>query len=591
MSPTPNIANGYPTPGPQTPNPHAVLDSVFFVDDDAWDKLIADERFDYIVIGSSVNAYAFCERILSKHRSARILMLERGPFFLPEHFQNLPIPYVHTLGGLSETYPWTVARKTAEQSDGNVKWLHGSVPFFGGRSIMWSSWCPRPTDEELAGWPPEIVGDAKDHFTEAERLLCVIAADKIDEHKTPDQLEVLVKADRPVYRTLQRTIEQLILKHKDRIRTYTRSMAAPMAVAAGSTAGIDFAKFSTPGLLLDLVDRHGGNAASARLRIATECIVNRIDQQDGVATAIETTRGTVAVRDAKVILSMGALPPATLLVNSFPDTGAGSRFTGHFITAIVARIKRDDFTFPEALADLELAAVYVAGETAKQMQWHVQLSVLSDTKPGASAQRALRYMPDVVATASPEQLRGSEDYLVFVCAVLGELDWDNPDNWFRKNDGDDPTTNMTLQILPNSTDADTWDTMDGATFDLLEKALSPNGATGVEYWWVDEKNQNEGKWKADRPPKTQFRVPGIVHEGSTLWMGDDGPVGQDFRPKGVDNVYVTGGGLWPRSGSFNPTMTMVALTQTLADRFLKGDPEEASPPRSAPDELIASAVE
>src|SRR5262245_53782847 len=66
MSPTspPNIGYGYPTPGPQTPNSHAVLDSVFFVDDDAWDELVQKEKFDYIVIGSSVNAYAFCERIL-----------------------------------------------------------------------------------------------------------------------------------------------------------------------------------------------------------------------------------------------------------------------------------------------------------------------------------------------------------------------------------------------------------------------------------------------------------------------------------------------------------------------------------------------
>ena len=31
--------------------------------------------------------------------------------------------------------------------------------------------------------------------------------------------------------------------------------------------------------------------------------------------------------------------------------------------------------------------------------------------------------------------------------------------------------------------------------------------------------------------------------------------------------YVTGAGLWPTSGSWNPTMTMVALAQDLADQL------------------------
>jgi choline dehydrogenase-like flavoprotein len=67
------------------------------------------------------------------------------------------------------------------------------------------------------------------------------------------------------------------------------------------------------------------------------------------------------------------------------------------------------------------------------------------------------------------------------------------------------------------------------------------------------------------------RVPGLVHEGSCLWMDNDptSPVDLDYRPRGVTNVYVTGGGLWPTSGSWNPTLTMVALAQDLADRLSK----------------------
>jgi choline dehydrogenase-like flavoprotein len=56
-----------------------------------------------------------------------------------------------------------------------------------------------------------------------------------------------------------------------------------------------------------------------------------------------------------------------------------------------------------------------------------------------------------------------------------------------------------------------------------------------------------------------------------MWIGneEDAVVGLDYRPKGVDNVFVTGASIWPRGGSWNPTLTMVALTQHLADKLTK----------------------
>lgn len=175
-------------------------------------------------------------------------------------------------------------------------------------------------------------------------------------------------------------------------------------------------------------------------------------------------------------------------------------------------------------------------------------------------------MPDVVATASMAQLTSSEDYIVFVCAVLGEMDFRNPDNFLRSNGGSDATTNVTLQALASEIDLQTWDTMDEGTFQMLEDALSPNESSAVEYW---HGSPDEGVWTNERPPVTQRRVGGLVHEGSTLWIGkeDEGVVGLDYRPNGVENVYVTGGALWPASGSWNPTMTMVALAQDLADNL------------------------
>lgn len=565
---TPNANYGYPVPGPQQPTGQDVMDNVFFVGPDDWERIRAQERFDHIVIGTGHCGLAFAERVLQRRPEARILMLERGTFFLAEHFQNLPLPYEQTLGGLSETFPWTLSSRTVNGR--HIRWQHGMVPFVGGRSIMWSAWCPRPTEAEMAGWPRPVIDVAHEYFDSAERLLNVVSADDIDSGPTAPPLGY-----RPVFGVLQHRLTERLGAQLHRIPAATRVMAAPLAVGAPQLHGVDFDKFATPGPLLSLVDRQRRLAVEGHgnpLHVLTGCTVRRVVSQDGRATALDTSRGMITVGDADVVLAMGTLPPTTLMLNSFPQLRrAGERFTAHFISAVVARVPRRDYPFAGEIGDLELGAIYLAGlDEGSQGQFHVQLTVLADRDPQRNAQTAARHMPDVVATATPEQLRTSTEHVVFVCAVLGELDADNPDNWLHRHpDGpnaDDPTSNVLLQVVQNDRDASTWHTMDTATFAMLEDALSPGGAGRVEYWHVDADGRH-GRWLPQRPSTDQIRVPALVHEGSTMWIGehDDAPVGLDYRPRGVGNVYVTGGSLWPRGGSWNPTMTMVALAQHLAD--------------------------
>lgn len=385
FSSSPNFANGFPTPGPQDPTPQKVLDHIFFLSETDWKITREQEYFDYIIIGSGFCSLAFAERTLAKNPMAKILIVERGPFFLPEHFQNLPIPYQHVLGGLSETFPWTLSRETALQPKGNIQFQHGMVPFFGGRSIMWSAWCPRPTQEEMQYWPQETIDAARAHFESAEALLNVIPADEIDKGL---DLAVLdhVATQRPIYGELQAQLQEMLASNLSKVTSATRSMAAPLAVGSGAQQGLDFAKFSTPSVMLDLAIKQSDLSKEGQgspLKMVANCIVERIHQQDGVATALETSRGVINVGDAKVILAMGTLPPTTLILNSFPQVKkAGERFTSHFITSVVARIPRNDYDFADQLSELELAAIYMAGVNKESgMQYHVQLSVLSDKHP------------------------------------------------------------------------------------------------------------------------------------------------------------------------------------------------------------------
>lgn len=143
----------------------------------------------------------------------------------------------------------------------------------------------------------------------------------------------------------------------------------------------------------------------------------------------------------------------------------------------------------------------------------------------------------------------------------GEIGHDNPDAWFLHNSQDtDITTNSLLRVKLTEKDLDTWDSMDAATFNIIEQVLSPGGLERVECWHGPPDN---GEWSIERPARKDRRVPALVHESSTLFIGADpgAPVDLDYRFKSTSNIYVTGGGLWPQAGSWNPTLMMVALAQ------------------------------
>jgi choline dehydrogenase-like flavoprotein len=328
-SSAPNFNYGFPTAGPQNPSGSAVMDHVFFVSQSDWKQVREEDDFDFIIIGSGFCALGFADKALKNNPKARILIIERGPFFLPEHFQNLPLPYQSTIGGLTETFPWTLSSRTISQEF--FQWQHGMVPFFGGRSTLWSAWCPRPTREEMRGWPTGVVDKAEKYFADAEELLNVVSADKIDEGRDIQAYGKMQHRGRPIYGIVQKELFAMLSANLSKIPSATRVIPAPLAV--GSLDGTDFEKFSVPGPLLGLVDQQRKlhkEGKGVPLKIVTNCVVEHIEQQDGQATALETSRGTVSVGDAKIILAMGTIPPTTLVFNSFPQvTNAGMRDFSH----------------------------------------------------------------------------------------------------------------------------------------------------------------------------------------------------------------------------------------------------------------------
>ena len=102
--------------------------------------------FDVIVIGGGTFAAVTASRLFLNDltHSRRILVLEAGPFTLPEHFQNMPY-----MGGTPDfRAPW----------DSHPALGYPGLLFsIGGRSLAWGGWSPQLLQAEFKNWPASVV--------------------------------------------------------------------------------------------------------------------------------------------------------------------------------------------------------------------------------------------------------------------------------------------------------------------------------------------------------------------------------------------------------------------------------------------------
>ena len=94
----------------------------------------------------------------------------------------------------------------------------------------------------------------------------------------------------------------------------------------------------------------------------------------------------------------------------------------------------------------------------------------------------------------------------------------------------------------------------------LENMAMEIGALGIGRMRID----------IDDPEYWPPVVRGGSHHMGTTRMHDDptrGVVDRNCKVHGIDNLYVTGGSVFPTSGAANPTLTIVALTLRLADHL------------------------
>jgi len=125
-------------------------------------------EFDVIVIGGGTFGAVIASRLMLNDatHSRRILVLEAGPFTLPEHFQNMPF-----LGGTPDfRVPW----------DSHPALGYAGLLFsIGGRSLAWGGWSPQLLDQEFKNWPGSVIAELTDLSAPAPGPYFFQASDQI----------------------------------------------------------------------------------------------------------------------------------------------------------------------------------------------------------------------------------------------------------------------------------------------------------------------------------------------------------------------------------------------------------------------------
>jgi len=347
-----------------------------------WDEATSNpDDFDVVVIGAGMYGGYCAAKIFELSRQAlpkplRVLVLEAGPFLVPEHTQNLPSFGLFDPGG-AEPVP-----SGSNPGTRNLVWGVGwrsNRPFVGqaycvgGKGVFWGGWCPRLIDSDLEDWPAEVRAFLTTDTTIGERPITHdedgvrrIQGQPIAGYETLEY-EIGVKpsddfvfdplgaeAPNPKLVGLNRALRKLITEQENAILADARARlgadpglelvsvdAAPIAVQTQSyTSGLfSLDKYSSlPALIAAVRDDHkDGRTDDLRIAVVPNAHVVRLLTEphpeapdvgtrliSGILVRHEGAERTLRLPShCQVVLALGALESTRLALQSFSLQGSG----------------------------------------------------------------------------------------------------------------------------------------------------------------------------------------------------------------------------------------------------------------------------
>jgi choline dehydrogenase-like flavoprotein len=533
--------------------------------------------FDIVIVGGGSFGGVLAQHLLYRdtYRNHRILVLEAGPFVLPEHVQNLP-----TLG-LVPPPPTTVDPGVPRAEVWGLPWLTdvpdgfpGLAYCVGGRSVFFGGWSPQLLDAEMpvTRWPAQVIQDLKStYFGQAATQIGVDETNDFifgDMHTALRQL--LFDGIRTNQVAAAIPLAQLPPPPWPVGRAGIEKLEAPLAVQ-GRPPRVGFFpinKFSSVPLIIRAARQawieSGNDDVQKRLMVVPNCHVTHLEtpvaQGVGQVTVIHTNQGSISLPPrGVVILASGTIESARLALESF----AGTRGYELIGTNLVSHM-RSNYTFrlPRAVVpalagrDLQASALFVkcrkshADGTISYFQLQISAAGLKGIGTNSEAE-LFQKIPDI-DTLDNFRL-ADEDSVVMTVRGVAELQAGNPGNRVTLSGVPDEfgRRRAFVSINPTANDAETWDAMDQASDHVRQIFAAVAGSADIA--------------------RNRDGLGTTHHEAGTLWMGVS-PVQSVTTPHArfhhMVNAYAVGPALLPTVGSPNPMLSGVALARRLAEHLV-----------------------
>ena len=442
-------------------------------------------EFDAIVIGGGTFGAVIAEQLFLQDttRSRRILVLEAGPFVLPEHYQNLPFQ-----GGAPDLrVPWAAHPALA---------YSGLLFAIGGRSLTWGGWSPELLDEEMTGWPVATRTALRNkHFADASRHIGV--------HETNDfiygplhtalrkQLHAGLKVtanatgftfaellDHPAVRYPDpgepTPIPDALLREwmglpasdttprADLLDMF--KLEAPLAVQSTTLPGFfPTNKFSTvPGLIR--VSRNASKQADGigpdadarrRLMIVPNCHVQDLVTETQADNWVRVTgvrvlqNGTSVViplaaprngGQSVAVIALGTIESTRLALTTFQQSLAGraaqrmgTNLVAHLRTNLSIRVPLAAIQAnlpPTTIPSLQCSALLVKGKAPNGRTFHFQITASGLQKLDTDSEAELfKKIPTL--EHMQDMLRATDDTVVITIRGIGDMTAHNPDSFIE----------------------------------------------------------------------------------------------------------------------------------------------------------------
>jgi len=577
-------------------------------------------EFDVIVIGGGSFGAVVAQHLFftDKAHRHRILVLEGGPFVLPEHVQNLPmlglgVPSATSIQQLRQDGQFGTD-KPREQVWG-LPW-HSPTPFpglaycMGGRSLFFGGWSPQLLDTELSDtlWPNVVVNDLNTRYfrESSEQIGTNVTNDFINPPSGSSNVSLHEALRQVLFNGINTVTDAITLSqlplHLDNVPSGQENLfklEAPLAVqSSASRSGFyPFNKFSTTPLLMKAAraaqTQVNNDDVKKRLMVVPNCHVTKLIKSGDRVTEVQTNLGNITIpANGLVIIALGTIESTRLALNSFGDSPnanlMGRNLMAHLRSNLDIRIPRE--ALPLGVAqELQASALFVKGRhqhaDGTVGHFHLQITASGLGAMGTDSEAELfKKVPDIDGFAAFQNI--TDSHVVITMRGIGEMEPQNPNSFVRPDAEVDEfgVSRAFVSLQPSAKDLVLWDAMDKAADDVARlfannlhievfvpdrqdpnKKIAVKVAPGDDLRSVlpyDYKDLQKGKFgRRDGLGTTH-------HEAGTLWMGDNpstSVTNADGRFHAVTNAYVVGPALFPTIGSPNPMLTGVALARRLGD--------------------------